>query len=233
MWGPFLEKFADRRTIRFDVPGTGRSGSPAGPMPVAAIADLAAAVLDDRQIERSDVVGFSYGGAVAQQMAFSHRARIRRLVLAATSCGIGAVPGSAEAMSSLATPLRYYSGTYFERTAAISYGGLTGRDHSTRQRMMAARMRLPPSAFGYAMQLLGCVGWSSAPFLAQIPHETLVISGDDDPLIPVVNARMLALAIPNARLEIVRDSGHLFLWDEAPRLGEAIGRFVNDPKPAN
>jgi poly(3-hydroxyoctanoate) depolymerase len=70
------------------------------------------------------------------------------------------------------------------------------------------------------------MAWSSWPFLQDIPHETLVISGDDDPLIPVANAEMLAKRIPNARLEIVEDAGHLFLWDDARNAAERIQRFV-------
>ena len=76
------------------------------------------AILDELQVEITDVIGFSYGGAVAQQLAFQFPDRVRRLVLAATSCGLGAVPGSFGAMASLATPMRYYSPTYFDRTAA-------------------------------------------------------------------------------------------------------------------
>jgi pimeloyl-ACP methyl ester carboxylesterase len=76
------------------------------------------------------------------------------------------------------------------------------------------------------MQLLGGMGWSSWHFLADIQHETLVISGDDDPLVPVENARMLASRIPRARLEIVERAGHLFVWDEAEQIGARIDRFL-------
>jgi pimeloyl-ACP methyl ester carboxylesterase len=134
-------------------------------------------------------------------------------------------------MAGLITPMRYYSESFFERTAAGAYGGKTGRDHSARRRMMVVRHRHPPSAYGYAMQLLGTVGWSSWSFLPTIPHDTLVISGDDDPLIPVINAQTLARHIPRARLEIVQGGGHLFLWDEAPRLAAQISRFINAPAP--
>ena len=54
-----------------------------------------------------------------------------------------------------------------------------------------------------------------------------MICGDDDPLIPVVNAELLARRIPHARLEVVKRSGHLFLWDEARRLAVRIGRFLD------
>jgi pimeloyl-ACP methyl ester carboxylesterase len=229
MWTPFIEQFTTRRVIRLDAPGTGLSSTPVFPVSVPALADLLAAVLDDREAPWADVVGFSYGGAVAQQFAFNHPSRVRRLVLAATFCGVGAVPGSLEALAAITTPLRYYSPTYFERTAAATCGGVAGRCSETRSRMMAARREQPPSPYGYALQILGITGWSSWPFLDLIPHETLVISGDDDPLVPVANAMMLASRIPRATLEIVADGGHLLLWDDAKNLGNRIGRFVNAP----
>jgi pimeloyl-ACP methyl ester carboxylesterase len=76
------------------------------------------------------------------------------------------------------------------------------------------------------MQLLGSFGWSSWAFLPDILHETLVICGDDDPLVPLANGRMLAERIPHARLEVVERGGHLLLLDDAERAGAHIGRFV-------
>jgi pimeloyl-ACP methyl ester carboxylesterase len=227
MWAPFIKHFPHRRIIRFDAPGTGESSTPMYPVPVASLSDLAAEVLDSCDAPWADVIGFSYGGAIAQQLAYEHPDRIRRLVLASTTCGMGAAPGSLAALTVLGTPVRYYSPTYFDRTAGASYGGMTERDAPTRQRMMQVRRQHPPSPYGYTMQLLGAIGWSSWPFLSQIPHETLVICGDDDPLIPIQNAEMLARYIPHARLEIVEHGGHLLLWDDADHLGRRISRFVN------
>ena len=95
--------------------------------------------------------------------------------------------------------------------------------------MIEARRSHPPSADGYALQLFGIVGWSSWHFLPSIPHETLVVCGDDDPLVPVANAHQLAGRIPNATLEIVEGAGHLFLWDDAENLGRRIDRFLGRP----
>jgi pimeloyl-ACP methyl ester carboxylesterase len=134
-------------------------------------------------------------------------------------------------MTVLSTPLRFYSPGYFERTAATVYGGATAREESRRLANRGARHGLPPSAYGYAMQLLGGMGWSSWPFLARIPHETLVISGDDDPLVPVANAHMLAQRIPNARVEIVERAGHLLLWDDAENVGPRIQSFMSRSAP--
>lgn len=231
MWVPFMEQFQDRRIIRLDAPGTGLSSTPAWPVSVPSLAELLVAVLDECEAPSADVIGFSYGGAVAQQLAFDHPTRVRRLVLAATNCGIGAVPGWLPAVTGLATPLRYYSPSFFDRTAAATFGGVTARDESVRQRMSNARRSHPPAADGYALQLMGIFGWSSWRFLPSIPHETLVIAGDDDPLVPVANARMLADRIPNATLEIVEGAGHLLLWDDAENLGRRIGRFLNQLQP--
>ena len=230
MWVPFMQQFPNRRIIRLDAPGSGLSSTPLFPITVPELADLLVAVLDDRGVPWADVVGFSYGGAVAQQLAFDHPTRVRRLVLAATNCGIGAFPGWLPAVMSLATPIRYYSPSFFDRTAAATNGGVTARDQSVRDRMINARRSHPPSANGYALQLLGIFGWSSWHFLPRIPHETLVIAGDDDPLVPVANARMLAERIPNATLEIVAGAGHLLLWDDSENLGRRISSFLNPTK---
>lgn len=233
MWTPFLKHFPRNRIIRFDAPGTGKSTTPPFPIPVVALSGLAAAVLDECDVDCADVVGFSYGGAVAQQFAFEHPHRVRRLVLAATTCGLHGVPGSYNALAGLLTPLRYYSPTYFDRTAAATFGGATGRDTTVRRRMMETRRKNPPTPYGYAMQLLGATGWTSWSLLPRIPHETLVISGDDDPLIPVENAQLLARRLPRARMEIVPGAGHLFLWDDVDNLATRIGQFLYPPQPAD
>jgi len=216
------------------MPGAGLSSTPPYPLSIAALAQLTAAVLDHCAAPQADVIGFSYGGAVAQQLACDHSERIRRLVLAATTCGVGGVPGSMAAMMALATPLRFYSRPYFEQVAAALYGGATGRDPEARDAQMRIRNHAPPpSSYGYAMQILGAHGWSSLPFLSAIPHETLVIAGDDDPLVPIENARILADRIPRARLEIVKRAGHLLLWDDAANAAARIRPFTNDRAETN
>jgi poly(3-hydroxyalkanoate) depolymerase len=226
MWEPFMPYFPNRHLISFDAPGTGRSSTPLFPVPVTSLAALAVAVLEHCAVQRTDVIGFSYGGAVAQQLAYTYPARVCRLVLAATNCGWGSLLGSPDALAVMASPLRFYSASYFERIAADVYGGVTGRDPAKRQGASGARRRLPPNQYGYAMQLLGAMGWSSLSFLAEIPHETLVVCGDEDPLVPVANARMLAERIPRAQLTVVERAGHLLLWDEPERIAPQIGKFV-------
>lgn len=88
-WGPLVEALGHRTVVSFDAPGVGESPSPVLPLSIAQLADLAASVLDELNFDRVDVLGFSHGGAVAQQFAYSYPTRVHRLVLAATSCGVG------------------------------------------------------------------------------------------------------------------------------------------------
>jgi poly(3-hydroxyoctanoate) depolymerase len=93
-WEPFIRELSGRRTVvSFDAPGVGASPTPVLPISIPGLAALAAAVLDAAGLDDADVLGFSHGGAVAQQLACDHPARVRRLVLVSTSCGVGATPG--------------------------------------------------------------------------------------------------------------------------------------------
>ncbi|MGD8323713.1 MAG: alpha/beta hydrolase [Gammaproteobacteria bacterium] len=229
MWEALLHHFDGHRIIAFDSPGAGKSSIPMTPVPIARIAELCAAVLTDRGVEWADVIGYSYGGAIAQQFAYDFPSRVRRLVLAATTCGIGGTPGSPRALTVLSTPVRFYSKTYFDRTAELTFGGRTGRNAHVRAEIMESRHKNPPSMMGYAMQIAGAAGWSSLPFLHKIPHETLIVVGDDDPLVPVANAYQLGSLIPRSRVEIAENAGHLFLWDDGIREGVVINEFLYAP----
>jgi pimeloyl-ACP methyl ester carboxylesterase len=92
-WDAFVASLGERRVVRFDTPGVGKSPTPMYAPSMASLATVAAAVLDEADIDSADVVGFSLGGAIAQQLAHSSPARVRRLVLVATSCGLGTTPG--------------------------------------------------------------------------------------------------------------------------------------------
>jgi pimeloyl-ACP methyl ester carboxylesterase len=81
------------------------------------------------------------------------------------------------------------------------------------------------SDYGYYLQLAAALGWSSLPWLALLRQRTLVLAGKDDPLVPLVNARILARLIPDARLETI-DDGHLFLVTSARESARLVGEFL-------
>ena len=93
MWTPFRRALGDRCTVAFDVPGTGNSSTPLRPLTMRELGRVATGLLDALELRDVDVLGYSFGGAIAQEMARADDGRIAHLVLAATTCGWGTVPG--------------------------------------------------------------------------------------------------------------------------------------------
>ena len=96
--------------------------------------------------------------------------------------------------------------------------------------MMHAQSRVG-SPRGYLYQLLAGTGWTSLPFLPLLRQRTLILSGDDDPLIPLANAKLLRRLIPNSRLHVYH-GGHLSLVTEAAELAPVVDAFLTVADPA-
>ena len=103
-WAPFMEALQGHTIVSFDAPGVGGSPLPILPLSIPRLAAIAGSVLDEAGFETADVLGFSHGGAVAQQLAVDAPARVRHLVLVSTSCGVGATPGDQSVLRSLRAP---------------------------------------------------------------------------------------------------------------------------------
>jgi poly(3-hydroxyoctanoate) depolymerase len=200
LWNPLREALPGVRTIAFDPPGAGASSIPPLPVRIRGLAHLATRLLDELGCATADVLGVSMGGAVAQELAHRAPGRVRRAVLCATSCGIGALPGNPLALALLANPMRNYSRRYARWAAPHMLGGRL-RTSATAARTYVA-LRLP----------------------------VLVLSGDDDPIVPVRNARLLASRIPDARLEMIRGGGHLFLLDSLDVAAPLIRGFLGSER---
>ena len=133
------------------------------------------------------------------------------------------VPPRPSVILRMATPLRYLSAGYFKGIAGAIYGGDFRKDSALTERH--SRRMAPPSMIGYLNQLWALAGWTSVFWLHRITQPTLVMAGDDDPIIPLVNARLLARLIPNAQLEVF-DCGHLFLLTRLERSVTTLERFL-------
>jgi poly(3-hydroxyalkanoate) depolymerase len=226
MWRPLLEELAGVETIAFDLPGCGQSPSPRVPLRIGQLAGLVEGLLDELGYAETDVLGLSYGGFVAQQLAVRSPSRVRRLVLAATSTGAISLPPPPHNFLRMLTPARYASESYFLRVAPALYGGVIARDPSALQAHAVDRRSHAPSAGGYLSQLYSVWGWSSFLWLWRVRQPTLVLAGSDDRLVPLVNARILATGIPSAELHVVRGGGHLFLLDQPADVAPLITRFL-------
>lgn len=229
LWRPFVKALVPMgyQTITFDLPGAGGSAPVWPPLRMRGLADLACGVLDRLSIPRAHVLGYSFGGAVAQEMAYRQPDRVDRLVLAATIPGLGSLPGRPTALIHMTTPMRYWSPRYAAKIAGSLYGG-AARNNPLRPAVLVSGHPDRPSILGYVGQLSAITGWTSLPWLHRIPQPTLVLTGDDDPIIPTINGRLLAALIPGAELHIAKSAGHLYLLDHSRPAAAIIDRFLTD-----
>jgi poly(3-hydroxyalkanoate) depolymerase len=225
---PFVESLDPAlAVIRFDVPGVGGSPLPAAPYRFTGLCRLAARLLTELGYDEVDVLGISWGGGVAQHFAFTQRSRCRRLVLVSTGTGALMVPARPAVLARMLTPRRYLDRRYLQQVAGDLYGGSARTDPAAITAAMNTHNRVG-SARGYLYQLAAGTGWTSLPFLPFLRQPTLIISGDDDPIIPLANARLLHRLIPAAQLHVFH-GGHLGLVTEAAELAPVVSRFLTAP----
>jgi poly(3-hydroxyoctanoate) depolymerase len=229
---PFERELAarGRQVISFDAPGIGGSTPYRSPRRMPGLVRTISGMLDALGYDEVDVFGVSLGGVVAQQLARQVPHRVRGLVLAATAPGVGGMPGAPSALLALTTPRRYRDPEHYLQIAGRIYGGMARTDPHRLLRTVIGRVR-PPSVAGYVGQLYAITGWTSMPWLHTLPQPTLVLAGDDDPIIPLVNGRILAWRIPNATLHVVRGGGHLFILERPADIADRVASFL-DEEPA-
>lgn len=202
----------DFRVLAFDNRGTGLSGRAGWAYRMAALADDAAAVLEDAGAARAGVFGISMGGLIAQELALRHPARVGALALGATFASFrrGARPSAGALVDLLllntgrerATPARVarilVSAGYTAQNPRRAFEWLVAdAAHSARPRAALA-------------QIFAVLRHEAQARLATLAVPTLVLHGTDDRIIPVENGRRLAAVIPGARLVELRGAGHCF-----------------------
>jgi poly(3-hydroxyalkanoate) depolymerase len=223
---PLVEQL-DTTVIRFDVPGTGGSPTSLVPYGFPYLARVLGRVLSKLEIGVVDVLGLSWGGALAQQFAFQNPRRCRRLVLVATGTGAIMVPAHPRVLAKMLTPRRFSDPDYAASIAGELYGG-TVRAHGEDVARLFVRQLHAGSKMGYLHQLLAGALWTSLFALPAVCQETLIVAGTDDPIIPVANARILKALLPHARLHL-HSGGHIDLVQNAAELAPVIERFLNEP----
>ena len=204
--------------IRFDAPGTGGSQLPSRPYRFTTLALLLRQMLHDLGHRQADVLGISWGGGLAQQFALLNPRLCRRLILVATATGPQTmVPPN---------PLPPVKNLILRR-----WGDLWGGSAKTDPDALASALRkarISPLSIGFLYQHTAALGFTTLPLLPLIRQRTLVLTGDDDPIIPVANGRILAAGIPHATLHIYH-GGHVELVTRPSLLTPLITSFLAAP----
>ena len=236
-WDPALlaHLAADRRVFVFDYPGLGLSGAAPAPLRFPAIADWAADLIDALGLDAPDVLGWSMGGFIAQQLAIRHPDSVRRLVLAGTNPGgTRAVLGPTwvqEADSDAGGSISTYLATNYPKTTCAQRAG---REFVQRLTRAVNSGRYPDEsvpARTYNAMVAAEDPWlesnANERRLASVRAPTLVITGDHDVITPPANSRVIAERIPGAQLRLVDGAGHSFLFQRPARVARIILDFLN------
>jgi pimeloyl-ACP methyl ester carboxylesterase len=223
-----------RRVIMFDNRGAGESTGSVRHLSVRLMADDAAGLISELRLGRTDVLGWSMGGFIAQELALDHPGMVRRLILASTDAGSShAKPGKPGVIRTLTNPATSVTellpvlfppgqaaaaGTWL--TAIASQPGLTSQDFVVTAMTKAAqtnatqRLWLRPHEGTYAR-------------LSAIRASTLVAYGTQDVIVPASNAQILLKLIPHAKALRVSNAGHAFLFQDPTRIAKAFTAFLS------
>ncbi|HEB29007.1 MAG TPA: hypothetical protein ENI05_14860 [Porticoccus sp.] len=129
----------------------------------------------------------------------------------------------------LSNPKRYFDNNYLKEIAQHIYGGEL-RNNPQLMDEYTERVRAPKSSQGYLYQLYAAAGWTSIHWLHKLQQQTLILAGTDDPLVPIVNARILHSRITYSQL-IEIECGHMFLMTKLSDIAPTITNFLHFPEP--
>ena len=229
-WRGFPERFAEKhRVITYDNRGVGETSAPMGPYTAAQMADDAIGLLDHLGIEKAIVFGVSMGGMIAQEVALRAPGRVGKLILGCTHFGgVSAIPPHQRVTEAFSTigqggveeSIRRLLRTNFSERFLAERGDLFEEmlKHGVANRM---------SPKGFQGQFMAVATHDTAARVNGIGVETLIITGDDDLLIPHGNAALLAKQVPNNRVAILPGVGHMFWIEGAPEAEAAIRAFID------
>jgi 3-oxoadipate enol-lactonase len=219
------------RVAVYDQRGIGASEVAAGPYTTAQLAADAAGVLDSLRIDRAIVLGASFGGLVAQQLAVGYPHRLAALVLAATGPGPShlveqPVPAASDAL--LGKGARSPEEAYRIACRVLYSRSFQEAHPEFIEEQIRDRATRPIDGRAFRAQLAASQGHDTWDALPSISAPTLVLHGSEDAVLPLANARLLAQRIPGARMVVFEGAGHLFFHEEPERTAAVLEEFARE-----
>jgi pimeloyl-ACP methyl ester carboxylesterase len=232
-WDPAVTNSlaADQEVILFDNAGVGASGGET-PFNVVEMTQHCVAFCRALDLKAIDVVGFSLGGMIAQQLALDHPHLVQRLVLLGTGPRGGEGLTFAElSPEEQADPIAFLLGAFFSPSEASQAAG-----HKYMKRLESRKedRDLPVSRDSAVAQLAAIREWGTIPSngryatLKNITHPALIVHGNKDIVVAPINALILAEHLPNAQLIVYSDSSHGAQYQHAKLFLEHVKLFLND-----
>lgn len=216
------------QVLVFDNRGAGRSDQPQEDYSMALFADDTAALMKALGLSSAHVLGISMGGYIAQELALNYPQRVRRLVLGCTGPGGRlAVHMTSERMAKFTANEGLTPAEILRKDLDILFSEDFIRNETKKIEEFAEislRYYQPPESF--LRQLDACRRHDTLDRLHRVTQPTLILTGDDDPLVPPGNSLLLKERIPKARLERFPGGRHCFFMEYADRFNQQVIDFL-------
>lgn len=212
-WSPFAEKIKNRTLIMFDVPGIGKSPVRKRPKSMNDIAREMFELLNVLGYKKVDLLGYSWGGALAQQMVQQFPERINDIVIVSSTPGIKGKFPTLKTLGMLAEV-----GTYFTKTRFLG-----GEREDFKENFII------PNPVGVIHQIYALGHWSFKGRKINETHRALILSGNNDPLLPHGNSLEIYRYFNNAEIYIQSGGDHLWLLEYSEDSSHIVNSFL-EPK---
>jgi len=225
-WGGAIESFApvlddlhrSHTVVAFDLPGFGKSSLPPTTWGSADYAHLTLQVMERLKLERAHLIGHSFGGQVAMQLAATAPERVGKLVLVC-SAGIRTRPSLAtrlkRAAARLGKGLAAHGGQIGEKLRGAIYRRVQSHDYASAGLLRPTLVRV--------------ITEDLTPVLPRIQSPTLLVWGAQDRDVPLAAGRVMERLIPGAQFVVFENAGHFAYLDQFDRFRLLVGRFLREP----
>ena len=221
------------QVVAVDNRGAGQSGKPDTPYTFGMMANDLAGLLDESGIKAAHIFGVSMGGMIVQHFALGYPEKVISLILGCTTPGGPHSIGFEEAQNTV-NPERHKALTVEESARALLSNLLTKKfiDNNPElvEELVALYLKNPPDPVGRVRQFQAGFSHDTYESLPDIKAPTLVITGDEDKLIPPENSTILASRIPNSKLVILEGVGHGFYMEALENTAGTILDFLDQNK---
>jgi len=227
----FIAQLAQRFTvITLDNRGTGLSDKPVTGYAISNMARDVRGLLDQLGFAQVHMLGYSMGGAIAQEFVRQFSGRVKGLILCATMAG---GPSATYAEPPVVRVMRDLDGLTPEQAArriwSVTYApGYLDKHRALAEEQMQREIAQPTPLHAADLQFQAFAEFDCSQQLAAIKQPTLVLTGDLDKLISPQNSLKMARVIPRARLTILPGGGHRALWEATDECVAHIAGFLDD-----
>jgi pimeloyl-ACP methyl ester carboxylesterase len=225
----FIDGLSKRFTlILFDNRGTGLSDKPTFGYALSNMAKDVCGLMDHLGIRRASILGYSMGGAVAQELVCQFPRRVSALVLCATLCGgpravyakpaVFSVMHDLDGLDPMTIARRIWTVTYEPKYLEANIDKI--------EQQMRRELKSCTPLHAADLQLQAFVDFDSSQRLSQVRAPTMVMTGDRDVLIPPRNSELLAGLVPGALLTVIPGCAHRIVWEATDECVMLISDFL-------